>query len=229
MKFSRILIGIQMLLIALLATLLVLSENEQNDHVQIPVELCHPARIERINWSSKIEVKHTDLARATEQIDSDRERVMRNFSAKGLRTEEINFLPIESFSIMGDSTFYGFHLIQRIEISSTEIQGVHKIIAESSDLLRFKVQFSAEEPTYELADFRSWLSSLLPVLFNEGKAFAVSNKDFLKGKELVMHKLRIKPFFSDRFEQCSTESALGFPKNDSVFVNVRAYIDFALR
>jgi hypothetical protein len=229
MRFSRILIGIQMLLIALLAAMLVLSENEQNDHVQIPVELCHPARIERIQWKAKIEVKHTDLARATEQIDSDRERVIRNFSAKGLRTEEINFLPIESFSIMGDSTINGFHLIQKIEISSTEVQRVQKIIAESSDLLRFKVQFSAEEPTYELADFRSWLTGLLPVLANEGKAIAASNKDLLKGKEMVIHKLHIKPFFSDLYEQCTTESTAGFPKSDSVFVHVHAYIDFALR
>lgn len=229
MKFSRILIIIQLLLIVLLSVLMVLTENKHTDYVAIPVELCHPAKIERILWTAKIEAQNSDLSKATEQIDNDRERLIRNFSAKGLKVDEMSFLPIESFSVFGDSTIKGFHLVQKIAINSTEIHRVRKIITESSDLLRFRVQFSADEPSYELTNFRAWLTQLLPVLVAEGKAIAQYNKSLLNGKKIHFQALRIKPIFSDRFEICNTDSPLGSSQSDSLLVNVRAYIEFVLR
>ena len=211
--------------------MILLAENENKRCIAVPVEICHKAKIQRVLWSAKIEVQHADLSKATAQIESDRERVIRNFSAKGLKIEEMTFLPIESFSVFGDTTIDAFHLIQKIEISSTEVQRVQKIIAESSDLLRFKVQFSAEEPTYELADFRAWLMQLLPILVAEGEQIVQSNEKMIKGKIIEFQSLRMKPIFANRFDVCNSVAGVSSTPafGDSISVNIKAFIEYTLR
>lgn len=226
MKWIRIIIVVQSLLIALLAIMQFLNEEEDKNRFEIPIEICQRAKIDRIRWTAQIEVQNQDLTRATEQIESDKERVIRNFSAKGLRMEEMNFLPIEAHSIFTDSTIKGYHLVQKIEISSNEIERVHKIVNESSDLLKFKVNFSAGNPNYTIDNYLPWLTLAIQELVQTGKNTLKKNSEISGNKKFSLERMRIDPIFANEFQQCESKKAA---HPDSIDVNLRAMLIFSLR
>lgn len=214
------------MLIALLAIMQFLNEEEYKNRFEIPIEICQRAKIDRIRWTAQIEVQNQDLTRATEQIESDKERVIRNFSAKGLRMEEMNFLPIEAHSIFADSTIKGYHLVQKIEISSNEIERVRKIVNESSDLLKLKVNFSADNPNYTIDNYLPWLTLAIQELVQTGKNTLKKNNEISGNKKFILELMQIDPIFANEFQQCESKKAA---HPDSIDVNLRAMLIFSLR
>jgi len=214
----------------LLSVLLILEENEELNSIEIPVELCRSAKIEFVRWSAQIETQNLDLKTATDQIDMDRERLIRNFTAKGLNRNEIEFLPVVVDSET-DSLQTWNKVVQKMEIKSPRIQLLRKIINESSDLLRFNVQFTSLEIKYELANFRNWLLDAIPRLIENGNTLASQSLSKNEYKQLKLKKLRIKPFFSDNYETCDVPEAFvgQLLPNDSITVRIKSTIEFVIR
>lgn len=226
MKWFRIIIVVQSVIILLLATMQFLNKEEGKNRFEIPVEICKSAKVDRILWTAQIEVRNRDLTKATDQIESDKERVLRNFSAKGLRMEEMIFLPIESHTIYADSTVEGYRLVQKIEVNSNEIERVQKIVDNSSDLLKFKVNFSAGKPNYTIDNYLFWLTMSIQELVQTGKKMLSKNKEISGKKKFYLERMQIDPIFSDDFKPCESKN---IAHRDSIDVKVRAVLTFLLK
>ena len=217
---------IQSSLIFLLAFMLWMQGEEHTNRIVVPVEICHEAKIESVYWRSTIETKNSDLKLATEKLESDRERVIRNFTAKGLPREDIGFVPIE-VQKSEDDDGEKYHLRQIIEVRSHELERVRRIRDESGELLKFRIQFNTSEPSFELANFSLWLRSAMPILIQEAKILVKESKDSgLKG-ELKLHSWKMHPIFSKDFVVCDSRS--NDFESSSLHARIRATVVFVLR
>lgn len=226
MKWSRVILVIQALLIFLLVFMLWIQGEEHTGRIAVPVEICHEAKIESVLWQSTIETKNADLKLATEKLESDRERVIRNFTAKGLSRDEIEFQSIiVQKNEDGENDMY--HLRQIIEVRSQELERVRRIREESGELLKFRIQFNTTEPTYQISDFQLWLRSAIPILVQEGKTLLKDNKKSGVEGDLKLHSWKLHPIFKDNYELCQPLSMNVLTAG--VAVKIRATLLFVLR
>lgn len=196
-NMQRVLMGIQFLVIvALTAVVFVLNRNKDETVVSVQAELCTQAQSDFATWRGTLTVRHSDLAHANEQMERNRERVLRNFMAKGMAAEDIEFLPIQT-----QSDSLGTVLIQVVELRSSDLTRLKKVAAESSELLKFKVDFSSEQPRYHIANFTTWLVEQLPKLIESAKlqAAALSGED---RKIVSMKHFKLQPVSSMEYASC---------------------------
>lgn len=222
LKFLRILTLAQLFIILALLVLLVIQfKSEAETTILVQVENCVKAKTDLAIWRGTITVRHTDLVQANEQLERNRERVFRNFTAKGIVPEAIEFLPVQT---QGDSNT--IVLTQSIEVQTTDLSRIKKVAAESSELLKFKVNFSAEEPRFRLSNFTAWLIEQIPELLLSARqqALALAGKD--KKISGVKH-FRLIPISAMAYSTCINLDA---PKEaDDIHVLLGLEVEFVVR
>jgi hypothetical protein len=60
-------------------------------------------------------------------------------------------------------------LKQKVVVSTSDLIRLKKVSAESGELLKFRIDFSADEPRYRIANFTVWITSQLPLLIENAK------------------------------------------------------------
>lgn len=228
MKWSRIILIIQGLLIGLLVFMLMQKEAKSKSEIEMPYEICRKAKIEFVTWESSIHVQHTDLKSGKDQIESDKERVIRNFTAKGITPQEIEVAPVEIEQIEQEETSI-FKLSQKIVVKSKDVARVNRIRQESSELLRFKVQLSVSELQYEIENFETWLLSTIPGFLQEAR-LALNTTRAFGNKKLDATSVRLNPLYSNDFEICDRDANGNLTSGitqDSVSVRLKGRVSFA--
>lgn len=225
MKWPRIIIIIQACTIGLLSIMLVLKESKNGRQIKIPVEMCVKTKIQHTVWSSTLTVQHQDLNFATQKLEEDKARVLRNFTAKGLLNEEIKFQTIQVEEIRQDQTTF-FQLKQIVEINSSDSKRIEKIYLESSDLLRFNVNFSAQNPVYIIQEPLTWIKNSIPLLIQKGKNKLSEKLSNINSKNIELNELVIQPIYNNQYTTCEPFSNL--PK-DSIYVQLKANLIFVIR
>lgn len=222
LKFLRILVLAQLFIIlALLAFLVIQFKSEAETTIFVQVEHCVKAKTDLAIWRGTISVRHTDLVQANEQLERNRERVFRNFTAKGIVPEAIEFLPVQT-QIDSNSIV----LVQYVEVQTTDLSRIKKVATESSELLKFKVDFSAEEPRFRIANFTAWLLEQIPSLLVSARqhALALAGKD--KKISGVKH-FRLIPISDLAYSTCINLEAT--KEADDMHVLLALEVEFVVR
>jgi len=195
--------------------------SKQETTISVHASLCANAPADLGIWSGEITVRKSDLFAAQEELERNRERVFRNFTAKGIAASDIEFLPILSFS---DSN--GMVLRQIVVLRSGDLPRLNKVASESGELLKFRVDFSAEEVQYHISNFSAWLVNQLPKLIEnaEVQARAIAKS----GQEVkAIKSFKMLPLSSMDYKSCEQESA--HAENYTVGVFLEAEIEFLVR
>lgn len=171
-------------------------KSKQETTISVHASLCAHAPVDLGIWSGEITVRKNDLFAAQDELERNRERVFRNFTAKGMAAEDIEFLPIQT-----QSDSLGTVLTQVVELRSADLTRLKKVAAESSELLKFQVDFSSEQPRYHIANFTTWLVEQLPKLIESAKlqAAALSGED---RKIVSMKHFKLQPVSSMEYASC---------------------------
>jgi uncharacterized protein len=91
------------------------------------------------------------------KIDSDRERVRKHLTAKGVKNEDIQFSSVDinreynsRYDDHGNyySEFIGYSLTQRVTIESSDVDKIERISREVTDLINFGLEFYSNPPKY---------------------------------------------------------------------------------
>jgi hypothetical protein len=205
--------------------MLVLKESKNGQQIKIPVEMCVKAKIQRTVWSSTLTVQHQDLNFATQKLEEDKARVLRYFIAKGLLKEEIIFQNIQVEEIKKDQTTF-FQLKQLVEINSSDSKRIEKIYLESSDLLRFNVNFSAQNPIYIIQEPLTWIKNSIPLLIQKGKNKLPEKLNNTNSQNTELNEMVIQPIYNNQYTTCEPFSNL--PK-DSLYIQLKANLIFVIR
>jgi hypothetical protein len=137
---------------------------KQDATIAVQVELCADAPVDLGIWQGELTVRQNDLLLAQEELERNKERIMRNFTAKGLLAADVEFKGVQT---QGDSNY--FVLKQKVVVSTSDLARLKKVSAESGELLKFRIDFSADEPRYRIANFTVWITSQLPLLIENAK------------------------------------------------------------
>jgi hypothetical protein len=196
-------------------------KSKQETTISVYASLCANAPVDLGVWSGEITVSKSDLFAAQEELERNRERVSRNFTAKGIAATDIEFLPIISFS---DSN--GLVLRQKVVLRSKDLPRLNKVASESGELLKFRVDFSANEVRYHLSNFSTWLVNQLPKLIEEAQVQARAIMQ--SGQEVkAIKSFKMLPLSSMDYKSCEQE--IPHPENYTVGVFLEAEIEFLVK
>lgn len=122
-----------------------------------------------IVWKCAFTVKSYDLKRASNKIDTDKERVKKYLVAKGVPVDAIQFSSVDiskEFSSRVDENnnrytdFSGYNLTQEIVVESNQVDKMENIAREITDLINFGIELYSYPPHYfytNLADLKNEL------------------------------------------------------------------------
>lgn len=206
---------------ALLVFVIFQWSSKQETTISVHSSLCADAPVDWGVWSGEITVRKNDLVLAQEELERNRERVLRNFTAKGIATTDIEFLPIISFY---DSN--SLVLRQKVVLRSKDLPRLNKVASESGELLKFRVDFSAEEVQYHVANFSSWLMNQLPKLIKAAQFQAQAI--ITSGQEVkAIKSFKMLPLSSMDYKSCEQETP--HAENYTVSVFLEAEIEFLVK
>ncbi len=230
MKLLKVLVVVESLaLLGAAAWYFAIGLKKSEGYFEFPIEVCERAKISSVQWRCVLEVQNSDLRAAKEILDSDRERTLRNFTAKGLPNEALIIEPAQIQRIDKNDEEW-FKLTQGIVIKSNDLARVQKVVDESSELLRFKIHLTPETPKYEIANFTTWLMQKLPKILENSKEAFLESKQFSKPKNFKTHAVELYPVFSTDFQWCD-EKGLSYPvlKGDSLGILIKGKVVFDYR
>jgi hypothetical protein len=194
---------------------------KQELSISLSAEICAVGDVDFGVWTGQLSVSRPDLKDAHDELERNRERIFRNFTAKGILPEAIEFLTIQTKS---DSN--QFELKQQIVVKTNDLERLKKVSSESGELLKFRIDFSADEPQYHISNFAPWLLEQLPKLINSANAQA---KLLLSaGQEIRSIKsFKMKPVSSMSYEMCENQRSQS--ENLVLHIFLSAEIEFLAR
>lgn len=119
-----------------------------------------------IVWEGTFSRFNTDLQKAYEDLNADKEIVKKYLLGKGINPENIIFNSVETQERTENqyqngnyigSIFKGYDLIQNVKIESTQVELLENVSREITELLNKGVQFNSTPPRYyytKLADLK---------------------------------------------------------------------------
>lgn len=118
-----------------------------------------------IKWEGSVSRKSSDLTAAYEAVMEDIAKVREFFDEKNIPEENIEFQPVESSHLSqrekrpdgSETTTYYWRVTQYFEVHSEDVEGVTKLSAEVTDLIRKGVPVQSYSPNYyytKIADLR---------------------------------------------------------------------------
>jgi|688.fasta_scaffold25737_7 hypothetical protein len=164
-RVLRVLVLLQAVVILLfVAYVLIWLKANKSTTIAVQADICASAPVDFGVWQGELTVRQNDLMLAQEELERNKERVLRNFTAKGLLAADVEFKGVQT---QGDSNY--FVLKQKVVVSTSDLIRLKKVSAESGELLKFRIDFSADEPRYRIANFTVWITSQLPLLIENAK------------------------------------------------------------
>ena len=194
-RVLRVLVLLQAVVILLfVAYILIWTKANKSSTIAVHADLCANAPVDFGVWQGELTVRQNDLLQAQEELERNKERVLRNFTAKGLLAADVEFKGVQT---QGDSNY--FVLKQKVFVSTRDLTRLKKVSAESGELLKFRIDFSADEPRYRIANFTVWITSQLPLLIENAKQQALLQD----GQEIIrIKKFKMKPVSSKTNNLC---------------------------
>ena len=196
-RVLRVLVLLQAVVILLfVAYILIWTKANKSSTIAVHADLCANAPVDFGVWQGELTVRQNDLLQAQEELERNKERVLRNFMAKGLLAADVEFKGVQT---QGDSNY--FVLKQKVFVSTRDLTRLKKVSAESGELLKFRIDFSADEPRYRIANFTVWITSQLPLLIENAKQQAQALLQ--DGQEIIrIKKFKMKPVSSKTNNLC---------------------------
>ena len=196
-RFLRVLVLLQSVVILLfVAYVLIWLKANKSTTIAVQADICASAPVDFGVWQGELTVRQNDMLQAQEELERNKERVLRNFTAKGLLAADVEFKGVQT---QGDSSY--FVLKQKVFVSTRDLTRLKKVSAESGELLKFRIDFSADEPRYRIANFTVWITSQLPLLIENAKQQAQALLQ--DGQEIIrIKKFKMKPVSSKTNNLC---------------------------
>lgn len=219
--YKIVLFGQVFFALALLIFVVYQFQDRREVQVLVRAELCANAPVDLGVWGGQLSVRRNDLIQAQEELERNRERVLRNFTAKGILVSDIEFSTIQTNN---DSN--QFVLSQHISVSTRDLERLKKVISESGELLKFRIDFSADEPKYHITNFSAWLLEQLPFLIDNARKQAQILMD--KGQEIKsIKRFNMVPLSSMKYLECAQLETKHDAQSISIFLE--AEIEFLVR
>jgi hypothetical protein len=221
-RFFKFLIGAQLIfVVAQLVFVAFQFSNKYEGAFTVRTELCAMAPVDFGVWGGQLRVQHTDLFHAQEEMERNRERIIRNFTAKGILASDVEFS-----NILTQRDTNVVVLTQNITVRTRDIERLKKVASESGELLKFKIDFSAQEPKYHIANFSAWLLEQLPALLSNARKQAEALLE--KGQVIKsIERFNMAPLSSMSYQEC--EQAENNPGAHVIHIFLEAEIEFSLR
>jgi len=128
-------------------------------------------------WRGSIGARHPDPATATRELEEQARRVATWLEAQGVKPEEWQWLPLQSFVIyrstssgMPTSEVEAWQLERPLRLETSRVKDVERLARETEGLLREGVAWNASPPEFYLGDLETVKLDLL------GKATADARK-----------------------------------------------------
>lgn len=221
-RVLRFLVLLQAVVILLFsAYILIWTKANKSTTIAVHAEICANAPVDVGVWHGELTVRQNDLLQAQEELERNKERVLRNFIAKGLSAADVEFKGVQT---QGDSNY--FVLKQKVVVSTRDLTRLKKVSAESVELLKFRIDFSADEPRYRIANFTVWITAQLPLLIENAKQQVQALLQ--DGQEIErIKKFKMKPVSSKTNNLCIP---LGSSRDShELHVLLEAEIQFVVR